>query len=114
MPIFGNISREDFKLLINYLIDINHVQLTEKGNVILGLTGEKVVGKFQFYAVFSDAREYAVKQGNTDIGSISTPIPVGNVFALAGRTWEVTEVDFKKDCFGKTGRRSIKYLLAWG
>ncbi|GAA6624171.1 DEAD/DEAH box helicase [Scytonema sp. NUACC26] len=96
LPTFAHISREDFKILIDYLLAIDHIQVTERGKVILGLTGEKIVGKFQFYAVFSDNQEYLVKQGNTEIGSIATLLPVGNTFALAGRTWEVTEVDFKK------------------
>lgn len=96
LPTFAAVSRDDFKLLLNYLIDINHIHLTEQGKIIIGLAGEKVVGKFQFYAVFSDNQEYVVKQGNTEIGSIVTPLPVGNTFTLAGRTWEVVEVDFKK------------------
>ncbi|MBE9050413.1 DEAD/DEAH box helicase [Nostocales cyanobacterium LEGE 11386] len=96
LPPFAAISPEDFKLLLRYLIDIDHIQQTEQGKLIIGLAGEKIVGKFQFYAVFADNQEYAVKQGSTEIGSIAMPPPVGNQFALAGRTWEVIEVDFKK------------------
>ncbi|BAZ68474.1 MAG: DEAD/DEAH box helicase [Pelatocladus maniniholoensis HA4357-MV3] len=96
LPVFAAVSKDDLKLLLRYLIDINHLQLTEQGKLILGLTGERVVGKFQFYAVFPDNEEFSVKQGSTEIGSISMPPPVGNQFALAGRTWEVVEVDFKK------------------
>ncbi|MBD2437830.1 DEAD/DEAH box helicase [Nostoc sp. FACHB-110] len=96
LPAFAAISKEDFKLLLRYLIDIDHIQQTEQSKLILGLTGEKIVGKFQFYAVFADNQEYKVKQGTTEIGSIVTPPLVGNQFGLAGRTWEVLEVDFKK------------------
>ncbi|WP_315790584.1 DEAD/DEAH box helicase [Fischerella sp. JS2] len=96
LPVFAAVSKDDLKLLLRYLIDINHLQLTEEGKLILGLAGERVVGKFQFYAVFPDNEEFVVKQGATEIGSISMPPPVGNQFALAGRTWEVVEVDFKK------------------
>ncbi|MCP6762884.1 MAG: DEAD/DEAH box helicase [Fischerella sp. CENA71] len=96
LPVFAAVSKDDFKLLLRYLIDIDHLQLTEQGKLILGLIGERVVGKFQFYAVFPDNEEFAVKQGATEIGSISMPPPVGNQFALAGRSWEVVEVDFKK------------------
>jgi ATP-dependent Lhr-like helicase len=96
LPPFAAISSEDFKILLRYLIDIDHLHKTEQGKLIIGLTGEKVVGKFQFYAVFADSQEYIVKQGATEIGSIVTPPPVGNQFGLAGRTWEVLEVDFKK------------------
>lgn len=96
LPAFTAVSRDDLKLLLRHLIDINHLQLTEEGKLILGLAGERVVGKFQFYAVFPDNEEFLVKQGATEIGSIPLPSPVGNQFALAGRTWEVVEVDFKK------------------
>lgn len=96
LPPFAAILKEDFQLLLRYLIDIGHIQHTEQGKLILGLAGEKVVRKFQFYAVFAEQQEYIVKQGATQIGSIVTPPAVGNQFALAGRTWEVVEVDFKK------------------
>ncbi|BAY23608.1 DEAD/DEAH box helicase domain-containing protein [Calothrix sp. NIES-2100] len=96
LPPFAAISQDDYILLLRYLIDINHIQHTEMGKLIIGLTGEKIVRKFQFYAVFADSQEYVVKQGTTAIGSILKPPIVGNHFALAGRTWEVTEIDFKK------------------
>lgn len=96
LPPFAAISQADFLILLRYLIDINHIQKTEEGKLIIGLIGEKVVRKFQFYAVFADSQEYVVKQGTVEIGSIITPPVVGNQFALAGRSWEVLEVDFKK------------------
>ncbi len=96
LPSFDIITLEDFRLLLRYLIDINHVQLTEEKKLIIGLAGEKVVRKFQFYAVFPDNEEYVVKHATTEIGSIVMPPPIGNQFALAGKAWEVLEVDFKK------------------
>ncbi len=96
LPPFANFSQTDFLTLLRYLIDINHIQKTEQGKLILGLAGEKVVNKFQFYAVFNQNQEYLVKQGKVQIGSIILPPPVGNQFALAGRSWEVLEVDFSK------------------
>ncbi|MBD2663704.1 DEAD/DEAH box helicase domain protein [Richelia sinica FACHB-800] len=93
---FTAISKSDYLLLLRYLIDINHLQKTEQGKLILGLAGEKVVKKFQFYAIFADNQEYTVKQGTNAIGSIVTPPIVGHQFALAGRSWEVLDVDFKK------------------
>ena len=96
LPVFQEITPEDYKLLVRYLIDINHIQKTEEGKLIIGLTGEKIVNKFQFYAVFPENVEYAVKQTTTEIGSISLPPTIGKQFSLAGRTWEVLEIDFKK------------------
>jgi len=96
LPSFSAIALEDFRLLLRYLIDINHVQLTEENKLIIGFAGEKVVRKFQFYAVFPDNEEYVVKQAATEIGSIVMPPPIGNQFALAGKAWEVLEVDLRK------------------
>lgn len=93
---FSNISQADYKTLLRYLIDINHIQKTETGKLMIGLAGEKIVNKFQFYAVFADNQEYTVKQGTTEIGSIAIPPVVGNEFGLAGKSWEVVEVDFQK------------------
>ncbi|MGM3304754.1 DEAD/DEAH box helicase [Anabaena sp. WFMT] len=96
LPPFTYISETDYKLLLRYLIDINHIQKTEQGKLIIGLAGEKIVNRFEFYAVFPDNQEYVVKEGKTAIGSIVIPPAVGNQFSLAGRSWEVIEVDFKK------------------
>jgi len=48
LPPFGAISQDDFRQLLRYLIDIDHVQQTEQGRLIIGLTGEKVVRSFNF------------------------------------------------------------------
>ncbi|NET70209.1 MAG: DEAD/DEAH box helicase [Sphaerospermopsis sp. SIO1G2] len=96
LPPFTNLSQDDYKILLRYLIDINHIQKTEHNKLMIGLAGERIVNRFQFYAVFADNQEYTVKQGVTEIGSIVTPPAVGNQFGLAGKSWEVLEVDFKK------------------
>ncbi|MEH2418006.1 DEAD/DEAH box helicase [Nostoc sp.] len=117
LPPFAAILKEDFLLLLRYLIDIGHIQHTEQGKLILGLAGEKIVRKFQFYAVFAEQQEYIVKQGATQIGSIVTPPAVGNQFGLAGRSWEVVEVDFKnKAIFVKQaeGKASIYWRGSGG
>ncbi|MGQ4647270.1 DEAD/DEAH box helicase [Lyngbya aestuarii] len=95
LPSFAAISQEDFRQLLRYWIDIDHLQLTEKGGLIIGLTGEKVVRNFRFYAVFPDNLEYIVREEFREIGSIVMPLPAGNCFALAGKTWEAIDIDRK-------------------
>ena len=95
LPPFSAISKDDFRQLLRYLIDIDHIQQTEQGGLIIGLTGEKIVRSFQFYAVFADNKEYAVRDDSMEIGSIIMPPPPGNRFTLAGRTWEVLDVEPK-------------------
>jgi ATP-dependent helicase Lhr and Lhr-like helicase len=96
LPPFAAISQEDFRQLLRYLIDIDHIQRTEKGGLIVGLTGEKIVRNFHFYAVFPDNVDYIVRDESQEIGTIVIPPIPGNRFALAGRTWEVLQVDLKK------------------
>lgn len=95
LPPFDAISQADFRQLIRYLIDIDHLQQTEQDNLIIGLTGEKIVRSFQFYAVFAENREYIVRDDSMEIGSIIMPPSLGNRFTLAGRTWEVFDIEPK-------------------
>jgi ATP-dependent Lhr-like helicase len=95
LPTFAAIFPEDFRQLLHHLIAIDHLQPTAKGSLIIGLAGEKVVNRFQFYAVFQDNPEYSVRDDTMEIGSIVMPLPAENRFALAGRTWEVIDIDTK-------------------
>ena len=52
-----------------------------------------MLNSFKFYAVFKDSEDYTVRCEGEEIGTITTPPPVGDRFALAGRVWEVREVD---------------------
>ena len=51
------------------------------------------MNSFKFYAVFKDSEDYTVRCESDEIGTITTPPPVGDRFALAGRVWEVEELD---------------------
>jgi ATP-dependent Lhr-like helicase len=92
---FAAISPDNFRQLLRYLIDIDHIQQTENGGLIIGFTGERIVRNFRFYAVFSDNVEYIVRDESKEIGSIAIPLPSGKQFALAGRTWHVVDIDRK-------------------
>lgn len=89
---FAHILQDDFRALLRHLLEIDHLERTETGGLILGLAGEKVVRNFRFLATFQDTTEWAVKDGTRDVGTIASPVPPGERFALAGRTWEVVDV----------------------
>ncbi len=93
---FGNISQEDFRTLLRYLIKIDHIETTERGGLIVGIAGEKVVNSFKFYAVFQENEEYSVRCESQEIGTIVKPPPVSDKIAIAGRVWVVEEVDRKR------------------
>lgn len=89
---FRNVTQEDFRSLLLHLLDIDHLERTEDGGLILGLAGERVVRNFRFLATFQDTTEWAVKEGARDVGTIANPVPRGERFVLAGRTWEVVDL----------------------
>jgi ATP-dependent Lhr-like helicase len=92
---FRHISQEDYKLLLRHLIDIQHIQETENGGLIIGRNGETVVNDFHFLAVFIIPEYYLVKDENSAIGTVDKLYPVETRFSLAGRTWETIEINAK-------------------
>lgn len=93
---FHRITQEDYRLLLRHLIEIDHIQRTEEGGLIVGLAGERIVNSFKFYAVFQENEEYTVQCGSQEIGTIVKPPPAGEKIALAGHVWVVEEVDHKR------------------
>jgi ATP-dependent Lhr-like helicase len=97
MEPFSYISQDDYRLLLEHLIDIGHLQSIQDGGLIIGLEGEKLTNSFKFFAVFADdENEYVIVADSRPIGKIENPPPAGERVTLAGRTWEVTEVDVKR------------------
>ena len=93
---FRNITQEDYRALLRHLLEIDHINRTENGGLILGLAGERIVSSYKFYAVFQENVEYAVRADSQELGTIVKPPPVGDKIAIAGRVWVVEEVDHQR------------------
>ena len=93
---FHRISQEDYRILLQHLLKIDHINRTENGGLIVGLAGERIVNNYKFYAVFQENIEYSVRSGPEELGTIVKPPPAGDKIAIAGRVWLVDEVDHKK------------------
>jgi ATP-dependent Lhr-like helicase len=89
---FRGVPQDDFRALLRHMLELDHLQRTEEGGLILGLEGGSIVHHYKFLATFQDTSEWAVKEGTRDIGTIPSPVPAGERFALAGRIWEVVEI----------------------
>ncbi len=92
---FKSVPQEDFRVLLSHLIEIEHIQQTEQGGLIIGRAGEKIVNHFHFYTVFIIPEYYLVKDENRAIGTVDKIYPVGIRFSLAGMTWETVDVNIK-------------------
>ncbi len=93
---FHRISQDDYRILLRHLIDTEHIQRTERGGLIVGLAGERVLNNYKFYAVFQDSEEFTVRSQSQEIGTIVQPPPAGEKIAIAGHVWVVDEVDFER------------------
>ena len=96
LSVFGRIDKDDFRTLLLHLIKTDHIVRTENGGLIVGLTGERIVNSYKFYAVFVETVEYTVRSGSEQLGTIAKPPPAGEKIAIAGHVWIVEEVDHKR------------------
>ncbi len=93
LPPFASVAKEKYKTLIVSMLNNGFLEMTESKGLIVGLEGEKLLNSFKFYAVFNDSEDFTVRCEAEEIGTITTPPPIGDRFALAGRVWEVLELD---------------------
>ena len=93
---FRRVTQEDFRTLLLHLLEIDHINRTENGGLILGISGERITNSYKFYAVFQENVEYTVRTGSEQLGTIVKPPPVGDKIAIAGRVWVVEEVDHQR------------------
>ncbi len=90
---FEHITKEDYKELLVAMLNHDILEMTDTKGLIVGLSAERLLNSFKFYAVFKDSEDFTVRCESEEIGTITTPPPVGDRFALAGRVWEVLETD---------------------
>jgi len=96
MPPLAALPKEHYRELLVSMINSDYLEMTESKGLIVGLAGERIVNSFKFYAVFKDSEDYTVRCESEEIGTITNPIPKGDRFALAGRVWEVLDVDIPR------------------
>ena len=96
LPPFSEVPKEDYKTLILSMLNNDFLEMSEEKTILVGLAGERLLNSFKFYAVFQDSEDFTVRCGSDEIGTITTPPPVGDRFALAGRVWEVEELDIQR------------------
>ncbi len=75
LPPFRNVSQDDFRTLLLHLLEIDHIQRTDRGGLLIGLAGERVVNDYKFYAVFRENEEYTVRCDSEELGTIVKPPP---------------------------------------
>ena len=92
---FKGVNQGAFAELLRALGEHDVLVQTSDGSLTLGLTGERIVGHYSFYAVFMTPDEYRLVHGGRTLGSlpIDYPLTVGAFLIFAGRRWKVVSVD---------------------
>ena len=90
---FKNISQDDYRQLLSWLVHTEQLERTERGGLIIGREGEKIVNSHKFLTVFLATEYLLVKDENRTIGTVDKTYPVGTRFALAGIAWEVVDLN---------------------
>ncbi len=96
LPPFREVEREAYRALLISMLEHEDIERTDEGGLIIGLRGERIISGYRFFAVFKDSDDYTVRCQSDEIGTITNPPPVGDRFALAGRVWEVTDLDMPR------------------
>ena len=96
LPPLSGLDKQIYRALLVSMINDDFIEMTETKGLIVGLKGERIINSFKFFAVFKDSEDYTVRCDSEEIGTITTPPPVGDRFALAGRVWEVKDIDLPR------------------
>ena len=90
---FSNITQNDYKSLLRYMLEKEQIERTASGGLIIGIKGEQLTNHYNFYSVFETEVEYSVRDGSHEIGTLTRPMPPDTTFVLSGKTWSVVEID---------------------
>lgn len=92
---FRSVPRDVFARLLRALGSRDIIEQGSDGNLILGLLGEKLRARKDFYAAFASRTEYTVLAGNRLLGALplDTLPNTGDHIVFAARRWQVQDVD---------------------
>jgi ATP-dependent Lhr-like helicase len=94
--IFGDISLEEFSLLLRDLGENQLIEQVDGGDLILGLVGERIVSHYEFYAAFETPKNYQVASSTGIIGEVEGKdgfYQIGSYLLLGGKRWKIIDVN---------------------
>lgn len=95
-PFKDLITMDDYRILLNDMIEKELIEQTAEGKLICGYRAGKVIGSYRFYSVFPEEEEWTVHTRSETIGTITTRPEIGVPFILAGQPWEPVAINEEK------------------
>ena len=95
---FRMVDPERMVMVLRSMHDHDMVVQSDTGELLLGVSGERYVNHFTFYASFETPDEWTLVAGGRQLGSlpIAQPLYKGVLLVFGGRRWEVCEVETEK------------------
>ena len=92
---FRTVDGETFAQLLRQLGAEGVLQQSTDGTLLLGPTGERIVGHYSFYAAFQSDEEYRLVHAGRGLGTLPVEHAVapGMHLVFAGKRWRVLDVD---------------------
>ena len=92
---FANVHKSVFISLLRQMGNRELIEQAPDGSLLLGLEGERLQSRRDFYAVFHTPAEYTLLAPNGPLGSlpISYPLTPGHYMIFGGRRWLIQTVD---------------------
>lgn len=96
---FKNVTPTIFLKLLKSLGEENIISQLNNGQIIIGKEGEKLLEKLDFYTAFTVQDSFIVisLSDSKTLGEISVLPEIGDVIILAGRRWQVNNIDTKRN-----------------
>lgn len=92
---FAGIGPPEFAALLRAMGAKDLVKQDEDGTLVLGLTGERIVNKYEFYAVFVSPEEWRLMWGGRALGTMPLvdPLSDDSFVVFGGKRWKVVGVE---------------------
>lgn len=93
---FAEIEQNEIEAIVDHLIEIDFLEKIQD-ELIIGLTGERIVNSKEFYSVFKSEENFKVVSAGITIGDIPLSpmvIPDQNIL-LAAKIWKIKYVDLQ-------------------
>lgn len=95
---FGNISTSQFESLLQGLATEELITQAGDGELIMGLSGERLIRHYDFYSAFSSPDEYRLVADERTIGTlpVTNPLIEDQLLIFGGQRWQVREINEEK------------------
>jgi ATP-dependent helicase Lhr and Lhr-like helicase len=105
---FNLVDQATFVQLLRDMAANDLIAQTADGTLVFGLSGERIVNFYDFYASFMTPEEWKLITGARVLGTmpIDEPLVAGTFLIFAGRRWKINSVDGE--------RREVDLAPHWG